>query len=321
MPQSNTWKKVGSEQQYQNLQQEEPIILPNEDTFDLKEYVLPDIKAEKKSKLGSKLKPVTGSDPVFITAVSPKTLINPENIRSSDEQKYFYQPQVPQLKSFSNWFLVTFLMILIILGGLYFYFLILDRDAKISELERQFSTKTNPQVKGVRETITSSEPIRANSITVTPNSINTKNFSISTADTNFNFKNSETGVAVNYFNNQISSKNTFLLETKYQNKSLLDSVEILSAEKQSDLTAAEILQNVLKSNLDFEVDPKNFNSANGYSFSLLRAKDSNNHSKIYIGASPDFMYVINVKNESFSLGNTAKINNFLDNIVSKISFN
>ena len=324
MSQSTTWKKMGDtdpKPPLQNNSTEEQIIVPDTDVFDLKDYVLVDPEDLSKSKKSTVTNPTQKSDPINVTKFASETSVNPENLRSNNDQKYFYQGNQSRHNQNYSWFLVTFLMTLVILGGLYFFFLIQDKDAKISLLERQISNRNSPQVKGVSEVVVTESKTRTNPITITSNSINAKNFSISTANNSFDFKNSETSVSINYFNNQIGTKNTFILETENQGQILQDSIEILSAEKQNDLNSTEIVQNTLKFNSDFELDSSPFNSANKISFTLLKPKSPSNRTKIYIGTSSDYAFVVKVKNGSFALVNNSKITSFLNEVIAKTTFN
>jgi hypothetical protein len=285
MSQKATWVKNNKNEA---PQQEEQVILPDEDVFDLNDFSTEDIK---------------------------KT-INPENIRDNQDSKFFYQPKEKNKeKSSHNWFLVTFLMTLIILGVLYFYFLIEDKNNKISGLEKQMSSKVEPKVKGVREVV-GANPTPT---TTTSDAINAKNFSLSTTGNNFNLKTSEVSVSINYFNNQIGTKTTFTKEIGKDSKN--DNVEILWAEKQDSISKDQLVKNVSKQNPEFEIDSKVFKSASNQDFTLLKPKDSSNVTKIYVGVSDTFMYVVTTTNESFNQNPDTNINSFIDNIISKISFN
>ena len=303
MSEKSSWVK--NEKMIQN---EEHIIVPNEDVFDLKNFSV------NKDSETIQEKAITSNQ----EQIAPKVSINPEDLRSKSDPRYFYESTSNnhKEKSSHNWFLVTFLMTLVILGSLYFYFVIEDKNSKISGLERQILNKNEPKVKGVREILGVNQ---SNPITITPNSANSKNFSISTTGNNFSLKTSEVSVSINYFNSQIGTKTTF---TKDDNKDgKINSIEIFWAEKQDSLNKDQIVKNVLKLNPDFEVDSKIFNSANSLEFTLLKPKEATNRNKIYVGTSASFMYVVGSSNESFGQANDSNINSFIDNIISKISFN
>ena len=295
MSQKSSWIKNDKNT---SPQTEEQVILPNEDVFDLNDFANAETETEKK--------------PDF-----EKKKINPENIRAHKDEKYFYQPsEQNKEKASHNWFLVTFLMTLIILGVIYFYFVIEDKNTKISSLERQMYGKNEPQVKGAREVAGANNESKA---TVTPDTINAKNFSVSTEGNNFDLKTSEISVSINYFNNQIGSKTTFSKDKSTDGKS--DSIEILWAEKQDSISKDDLVANILKINPEFELDSKPYKSANNISFVLLKPKDTLSTTKIYTGVSDGFMYVVTIYNPSFAQNTDTNINSFMENAISKISFN
>ena len=107
-PVSASWSKSNSEKM---PHVGESIIIPNEDVFDLKDYINSENIAENNPKLEEMV-------PVIEQPVShPTQTVNPEHIRRQKEEKYFYHPDHKiKSKETSNWFIVTFLMTIVILG-------------------------------------------------------------------------------------------------------------------------------------------------------------------------------------------------------------
>jgi len=294
---SNSWSKKSGTSESPTYT-EEKIILPNEDVFDLNDF----IKQNNNQNIEN-LEPEHKS-------------VNPENIRHQDEEKYFYKSNKIKSKDGSIWFILTFLMTLIILGSIYFYFLIEDKNNQISGLERQLSNKADNRVKGVKETNQSQN----SNATITSETINVSPFSILQNNQNPEFKISTVSVAIPYFNNQIGSKSTLSKESQVKNQKYIDKIEVYSAEKQDLLSKNDIIKKVIESEKDFEVTSTSLNSANNISFTEIKNK-LNEKNKIYIGTSQNYMYVLLVFNESNGIETESKINIFFKNIITNTSFN
>jgi len=314
-----SWSKSNSESV---PQVDESILVPNEDVFDLKDY----INSVNISETNHKTEEIPPAVDTPITPHHTSQTVNPEHIRRQSEEKYFYQSDhKSKSKETSNWFIVTFLMTVVILGSLYFFFALEDKNNQISGLERQISNKADNRVKGVLEIKTPSSQNDTNNskneITQSTDGISDKNFSILADLNSLNFKIEKTNVSIDYLNNQIGSKTSLVKTSSIDGKNIQDIIDIYAAEKQSVFDKNTVIANLLKSKPDYVLDKDNIPSKNGISFSSLKSKTIGSTTKIYVGLSQNFTYIIETSNPSNGISSQSSINDFISNIISKISFN
>lgn len=315
---ATSWSKSNNDNKPQS---NENIIVPNEDVFDLKDYINSENNAGSNTNPEETYKPII--DPV---APHHTQTINPEQSRSQKEEKYFYQSgHKNKPKDTSNWFIVTFLMTVVILGFLYFFFALEDKNNQISGLERQLSNKADNRVKGVLEIKnpdSQNDTTESKSdFTQSADGFSDKNFSILADLNSLNFKIEKTNVSIDYLNNQIGTKTSLVKITSLDGKTYRDIIDIYTAEKQSVFDKSTIVANILKIKNDFVIDQDNLKSKNGLNITSLKTKNSEVSNKIYVGVSENFTYVIESSNPSRAITPQSKLNDFISNIISNISLN
>jgi hypothetical protein len=320
IPVAASWSKTNSNH---SSKEDESIIVPNEDVFDLNDFMHKMDDSPQSNQVSDESEIITEPQPI------PAKAINPEHLRHHKEEKYFYQPDhKARSKDTSNWFIITFLMTVVILGSLYFFFALEDKNTKISGLERQLSNRADSRVKGVVEVISpnsdSTNPNTSNAenqITQSADGLLDKNFSILTDVATLGFKVEKTSVSLSYLNNQIGTKTSLVKSSTIEGKTYQDIVDIYSAEKQAVFDKSTVIANLLKVETDYIIDQENLKSKNGLVFTSLKTKDGLAENKIYVGVSENYTYVIESSNPSNKILTQVKINDFISNIISTTSFN
>jgi hypothetical protein len=284
----------------------------------------------------------------FLLVPNVKQNSNPETIRRTEDEKYFYKPSnhTNAKPQGSSWFIVTFLMISVVIVGLYFYVLLEEKNNQISGLEREISNKSNNQnldknnpksgqVKGVFEDLTNKSEAKNNSENLktsqnpsqTNGTISSNTFTILGDVKTLGFESEKIDTQIPYLNNQNATKTTLSSTFSESGKTLTDKIEIFSLEMSQSSDKSTIINNLLKQNPQYQVDQKvdieTLKSQNNLLFTKLTPKTATNtdNSVFYVAQSAEYNYIIQVTNNSKNKAARAKINDFLDTFITKTSFN